>query len=406
MNRAIHALSVPLLLLSLAALLASCGAETVAPAPAPMPPFRHQAFYEALQGDAAHFTFSHGDWVEDYGDAAFYGLAFYAHTAAESPGNLENARAARARSVSLLDGADLLHDDINELAMSALGLIDAMAASGDRSELPVLDGFVDNLDTLAKVFGYYLEDLEDQSWAFSAYGTTAVSALVGLINVQEAFVLGGERAADRVEWAKQMAAAISEHAWNGAIYDFGGREIACIYPNVAMILLNARLFQLTGEEAYRTRALDTYRGIQAFKLPGEPVRYSSPYSAAEMGAKTDDYFTLSSQNYLVFALMTLSEITGDAAYLLEADSVLDTLSMRLQGAWCLSDRHEEACAPVCAGEGQVCVVDACTADTCQDGILHHWIDGRPAARTDPEYFCSGCNLQLLYVMWYRQHLAR
>mgnify|MGYP006897292372 CR=1 FL=1 len=30
-------------------------------------------------------------------------------------------------------------------------------------------------------------------------------------------------------------------------------------------------------------------------------------------------------------------------------------------------------------------------------ILHHWMNGRAAIPEDPEYFCSGCNLQTLYI---------
>lgn len=397
-------------LLALAASALACACDTsdspAAPtAAAPMPPFRHHDLYSSLFDEADHFTIVEGDWQEDYGDAAFYGLAIYARTAADAsdPGRIARAEAARARAVAVIDDADLLNGDINEFAMSALGLVEAIDASGDSSALPVLDEFIDRLDTLVGALGYYLDGLEDQSWAFQSYGVTAVSALIGLINAQYAFVLGGDRAADRTAWAAQMAAAIDERAWNGTSYDFGGsRDIACIYPNVAMILLNARLFQLTGEARYRERALATYQGIQPFKLPGEPARYRSPYSAEAMGATTDDYFTLSSQNYLIFALMTLAEITGDPAYALEADSVLDTLESRLRGSWCLSDKHKDPCSPVCAAT-EVCVTGACTADTCQGGVLHHWIDGRAALPTDPEYFCSGCNLQLLYVMWYRQH---
>lgn len=39
-------------------------------------------------------------------------------------------------------------------------------------------------------------------------------------------------------------------------------------------------------------------------------------------------------------------------------------------------------------------------DAREGKILHHWIDGRVANRDDPDYFCSGCNLQTLYVLWY------
>jgi len=45
----------------------------------------------------------------------------------------------------------------------------------------------------------------------------------------------------------------------------------------------------------------------------------------------------------------------------------------------------------------------CLDDVCHCGILHHWMDGRIALPSDPEFFCDGCNHQLLYLLWYRQH---
>lgn len=42
-------------------------------------------------------------------------------------------------------------------------------------------------------------------------------------------------------------------------------------------------------------------------------------------------------------------------------------------------------------------------DPAQGKALHHFIDGRIALRTDPEYFCAGCNLQRLYILFYARH---
>ena len=39
-------------------------------------------------------------------------------------------------------------------------------------------------------------------------------------------------------------------------------------------------------------------------------------------------------------------------------------------------------------------------DGTQGRLLHHWMDGRIAQPTDPEFFCSGCNLQFLYLDWW------
>ena len=38
-------------------------------------------------------------------------------------------------------------------------------------------------------------------------------------------------------------------------------------------------------------------------------------------------------------------------------------------------------------------------------LLHHVMDGRLARPEDGTYFCSGCNLQTLYVLGYRRALA-
>ena len=122
-----------------------------------------------------------------------------------------------------------------------------------------------------------------------------------------------------------------------------------------------------------------------------------------MGATTNDYSTLSSHNYLMLALAVLYEITEDPAYVLELDTLLDTMEHDLYGPWCLSHVHDNKCAPACA-DSDACVADTCRSDECGHAVLHHWIDGRAAIPTDPEFMCAGCNLQLLYVMWYRRQL--
>jgi hypothetical protein len=174
-----------------------------------------------------------------------------------------------------------------------------------------------------------------------------------------------------------------------------------------MIIYNARLYQLTGDAAYKDRALETYQGMQPLKVTeadglAAPGRYRSPYSAVVMGAQTDDYSTLSSQNYLMFALMLLYQITGEDKYLDEMNPVLDFLENNLVGQACLVDISQDAlCDPACAA-GRSCLKEECYDDSCHQGILHHWMDGRVAIPDDLEFFCSGCNVQTLYLMWYRQ----
>jgi hypothetical protein len=91
-----------------------------------------------------------------------------------------------------------------------------------------------------------------------------------------------------------------------------------------------------------------------------------------MGATTDDYTTLSAMNYTLFAFSLLIQITGKQVYRDEIDSILDFIRLYLF-------------VP-------------------EDGrVYHHWMDGRLAVPEDPEYYCIGCNLQLLYVIWWIRH---
>lgn len=376
---------------------AACHDEAVAPAPVLPPPFRHAAFWERLSADAAHFTQRHGDWLEDYGDAPFYGLAFYAYEAPQAGALF----AARDRALQNITDVDFLQDDLQEVTMSALGLVAYVDATGDRSVLPTLDVFIDQLDSLVGGLGFYIgPDIVD-SWALKTYGSTAISALLALINAEYAVRIGGARGPERAQWARDSAERIAELAFSDAGWALGpDRPGLYLYPNVAMLLLDGRLYQLTGDELHRERALAAYRAIQPLALAD--ARYASPYSAAAMGATTSDYSTLSSHNYLMLALAVLFEITHDDRYVEELDRLLDTMEGKLYGSWCLSDVHMTSCAPSC-DPGRVCLAGACSVDQCGHAVLHHWIDGRPALPSDPEFVCTGCNLQLLYVMWYRQH---
>lgn len=354
---------------------------------------------DTLTQEALAFRIDRGDWLEDLGDAPFYGLAFYAR-APNAPG-ADRAAQAHDRVVSLLTNADFFNGDLQEMVMSAHGLVEYVAATGDRRDLPVLDQFVDRIDNLLSLIGWYPDVDAQKSWALQTYGPTSIAALIGLLDAEYALLVGGDRKNDRIDWAVQMAQHIDDRAYNGSFYEFGaGRTGLVDYPNIAMMVFEARLYELTHDESRRARALALYQALQPLRLPDG--RYTSVYSASEFGAKTPDYSTLSSQNYMTIALMMLYEITGKASYVREADAIVEALVEKIHGTWCLSNVHAETtCMPACAPPAPVCVVSTCSADACQPGMLHHWIDGRPAVPSDPTFFCSGCNLQMLYALQYR-----
>lgn len=376
--------------------------------PEELPPFVHADFYEILQGDAAEFTLVDGQWLDDYGDAAFYGLAFYAWRAAQS-GDATHAAtrdAAYAYNLDVVQNADLLTGDVNEIAMATLGLIDYMAATGDQSAGDAVNALIDNIDVMLKLVGYYVSRTLIPGYAVETYGPTSISGLVGLVNLQHAYLVADSHQADYVAWTQDLLEAIDDNAFNGSHYDFGDdRPGLFLYPNVTMILLHVRLYQLTGDPQYLARAEALYDAIGELRVKDDPgpgmVRYKSPYSAEHMGATTDDYSTLSSQNYTLFALLLLYEVTGRKALMREYNAILEFLSTAIYGDWCRSDLSFAPCEPACTG-ADVCLDGTCLEDHCSRGVLHHLMDGEVAVPEDPEFFCSGCNLQLLYVMMYRQ----
>src|SRR4051794_39282576 len=73
----------------------------------PAPPSRHDALVDALADDARAFEFANGDWLEDLGDATFYGLGWLARRAESGTldtDGLARRDAALARAKTLLEG--------------------------------------------------------------------------------------------------------------------------------------------------------------------------------------------------------------------------------------------------------------------------------------------------------------
>ncbi len=386
---------------------------------APAPPSRHAALREALTTDARALSFEGGDWLEDLGDAPFFGLAWLSRRAEAGPLPAEDAArldASLARARVLL-ASELLQGDLQEKVMAALGVIEHVAAAHERGDSPdvaAVDAFLGRLDGLVGGLGDYLAGAESASWAVRTYGPTAVTALVALVHAQYALLIENDRTRDHLDRAIALEQRITDRAQadlsdattgrSARAYAFApGRADIDLYPNVSMILLETRLFRLTKNETYRLQARAVYGAIQALKLSDVPARYASPYAAESLGAKTREVATLSSQNYLTLALTLLFEITGERRFAEEADRVLDAIES-MRGPWCLAQVHTEKCAPSCAA-AQACVTASCTADRCTTGLLHHVVDGRLANPTDPTLFCSGCNLQALYVIGYRRALA-
>jgi hypothetical protein len=340
-------------------------------------------FYVRLQQDAARFPRSGGEWQEANGDPPFYGTAFYVR-AGNSAGNSEYLRTAQqardyahAVLVQAARDPEFLLSDLEEVMMSGLGLCEYAAQAPDdpatAAFLPDLEHFIDVVNSVTIGLGRYV-DIDAGQFAIKTYGPTAITAGVALLNLQYATYFHTPVAKERVDLARQIVETIDDKARFGDGYRIRpGDDLLDLYPNTMMMLVLARLYEQTGEVSYRDAAERVYGAIQPLRNP-QRGGYYSPYSAAAMGATTSDYSTLSSQNYLTLALLILFEDTRRPLYYDEAKFVLGFIAGRLY-------------------------------DPQQGRVLHHFIDGHIARPTDPSYFCAGCNLQLLYVLWYaREHV--
>lgn len=333
------------------------------------------AFYELMQENALAFEYADGLWEWDQGDGRFYGNAFYVQVGYGQ--DVEEyriiAQEARDRNVLILESAisdfSYFVDNLEEVIMATQGLMEHSSVTGEEDFLPQVESIIDSANDLLALYGDYLDVGDVESWALELYGPTTITGGLALLNLQYAANLSTSRRTERIDRAIEIVEAIDASVLDGARYLFRpGESRLFLYPNVMMIIVLTRLHELTGTDAYLDRAEGVFDVIQDLKYTDRPG-YHSPYSAELMGATTDDYSTLSTHNYTTLAMMQLYRQTDDEIYLAEAFDVLDFIRLYL---------YKE-------DEGR---------------LLHHWMDGRIAEPDDVEYWCSGCNLQFLYVVWY------
>ena len=359
-----------------ACLLSACGEEAEPRSWGPMYAEVEDWLWTVGEDDDALGDYQDGDWDPDWDDAPFYGLAFYA-SAGWSQGDAEYQQRAREAAAHNLEMAragleDLTGEfleNISGILYGTLGLIDYIAASGDTTGLETVEDVIGMADSTIDLMGNYVQGYDN--YATLTYGPTSISAIFALINLQHAVLLDTDASDGFVESAEAILEAIDTNAWNGTYYLFDPdeEERLDLYPNVAMIIALVRYHQATGDDDALQRAEALYEAIQVLRYTDRPGYYSE-YSAETMGAQTGDYTTLSSMNYLSLALALLHQVTGDPGYRAEIDELITDF---VQGyLWV-------------PGDGRV---------------YHHWMDGRLAVPDDPEYYCIGCNLQLLYIIWW------
>ena len=227
-------------------LLARCASDEATRSTAPA--FRHEAFFDSLLEASQNFHHANGEWHQDYGDASFFGVAFYARHMEANPSAqyamLRNL--ARARIMGVVGEADLIGGDLNEISMSALGWTEYVGATGDLRNIEALRDLVRFMNAITNALGYYLDGEATAGFAQDLYGATSLSAFVVILNLQYAYYIDSEEREEFVSAAAETVAAIDELAWRDGYYAKArtGDELY-LYPNITMMAANARLYALT-----------------------------------------------------------------------------------------------------------------------------------------------------------------
>ncbi len=314
------------------------------------PASRHAELESALALEAHAYAFDAGDWLEDAGEAPFFGLGFLARRA--QAGAADTDERAR-RDAAVVRAETLLAGDANaESVMAALGIVEYVSASGDRRPVPVLDAFLDRVDAQLAAVGNYLPDTTPGA---DVYGPTVLTAAIALLEAQAALYLNETQRVARVRAIDSaiVAAALGDlvdvtTGTSVRAYAFGpDRAEIHALPNAAMLILKSRLFRLTKDEAYRLESRAVYSALEDAR----------------------DATALASAGYKALALLLMFEITGEQPFVDKADDVVDGIA-RLRGDYCTP-------APARCASG---LVDATTFD-------------------------SGANFEALYVIGYRRMLA-
>ena len=336
-------------------------------------------FYETLQIDVMEFGYAEGQWTEDYGDAAAFGAYYFSHIAADLQTSeyLQIADESMAYNLQVVQQATddfaWMLTNLEEVFMSAQGLIEYTSVFQEDSNNASIEALLDSVDPLVQSTGDYM-DVSIGEFAADLYGPTSITAGMAVAYTQYALHDEGEFGQKMSLRAQEIAETIHQEAFHIDHYRFHpDNEKQYLYPNSTMLILLMRLHELTGDAKYLNRAELVYEGIQPLRNDSMGF-YRSPYSEEAEGAETDEYSTLSSQNYLMMGLATLYQATADPIYLEDIFQILDHIYLRLYD----DEEHK---------------------------ILHHWIDGRVATPNDPSYFCSGCNLQTLFILWYLQSVV-
>ena len=325
-------------------------------------------FEKVLRLTQREDLYQDGSWNEHFGDGCLFGPSFDVQygLVAGSDEHMRRGKDTLTHNAGFVEEAsqDLFaYNDELEVFIDVFAQpVTSGSTNGNR--LCAIDPLLQSLDTISLALGDYFEPTVGE-FATASYGPTSVRNFLTINHIERAAGYE-ENSEHHFERARTMTTAIHDVAWDEELGTY--RFVRELYPNITFMLSYARMYPETGADGFLEAFYRTYDGTEPLSaVSGD--HFHSPYGFESMGATDEDYSTFSSQNYLLLALLSAYQSTGNKALLDEVDTILTFIEIHLM-------------------EG--------------DLITRHWIDGRAASHHDPWYFCMGCNVQTLYILVVRE----
>ena len=303
-----------------------------------------------------HVQVTEGDWAGDEGheDATGFGPAVLVPygLGAGMPEILSLGRRVLEREMDLIDSFSGRIE--LEALVGGLGLLEAYPHLGETALDVHAKQLLEILNGVTRQRGMYLDD---PALVDSTYSPTMLTALVAILNLS--YSIRVKQNSDYVDFGLALIGSLDDKVHvedrDGGFYrssPSSAKRVAPLLPNAVMMLCFARAYGATGDSHFRDRSAVLLASLQRNKIP--ELSFHDP----TMG---HDHVPLIALNYLMSALEELHRLDGDAVYLEEMEGILGFIEDRL------------------LHEGRAWL---------------HWADGGRSS-----LWCSGCNLQLLGVLW-------
>jgi hypothetical protein len=301
------------------------------------------------------------NWPADWGDASGYGPAFI-YAKARNGESIKNEMEIADGNLKMVaeliydfTPADILTMDINKLQdifLGVLGLIHGYVYSHSEQYSDAIREFLDTVNNFVGNDISFILTLN-----IPGYDPAITMGMLAYYNIFFGLnVNGGEPYA---EYGLSIISQMEQKVYDAGDHYYHPNLTSSdfwIYPNIMMILALSSAYEYTGNNQYIQKAELIYNTIKKITFNEENGGYNAPDEA-----NPEVEYLLSIQTYMVMVDILLYDLTGKNEYIDNAKFVLDFIQNNLFSE--IAAYHH----------------------TGTDGLSH--------------FYCTGCNLQLLYDIY-------